>query len=74
LEIDMRVKEALLPDANINTYYDPPPIGIRSFDWAAIDLATYGGEPTDPIGWGATEQEAIDELVWRLLELKDENK
>lgn len=67
----MRVKEMLLPDIpqfNIATYYDPPPIGIRSCDWAAIDADTYGGEPTDPIGWGATEQEAIDDLVWRLLD------
>ena len=37
-----------------------PPIPLRQFDWSA----TYDGyEPGDPIGWGKTEQDAIDDLV-----------
>jgi len=40
-----------------------PPIPIRKFDWSAIDDRRYGGEPSDPVGWGATEQEAIDDLL-----------
>jgi hypothetical protein len=37
-----------------------PPIPSRQFDWCAI---YEGYEPGDPIGWGLTEQEAIDDLV-----------
>lgn len=37
-----------------------PPIGIRCFDWAA----TYDNyEPGHSVGHGATEQEAISDLV-----------
>lgn len=36
-----------------------PPIPIRQFDWSAVD-DNY--EPGCPIGYGATEQEAIDDL------------
>jgi len=65
-----RIKD-LLPEADIRTYYDPPPIPIRGCDWCAIDYSTYGGDEGDPIGFGETEQEAVAELVERLLELKD---
>lgn len=40
----------------IITKYDPTPIPIRDFDWCAHD-DDY--EPGLPIGWGATEAEAI---------------
>ena len=50
----------------IITKYDPPPIPIRQFDWSAIDDDTY--EPGCPIGWGATEQEAINDLLEKLNE------
>ena len=50
------------------TEYDPPPIPTRQFDWSAIDDDTY--EPGCPIGWGATEQEAIDDLLEKLNEHK----
>ena len=43
----------------IITSYDYPPIPIRSCDWSAV---TDDYEPGDPIGRGATEQEAIDDL------------
>jgi hypothetical protein len=49
----------------ISTSYDPPPIPIRSFDWMAVDDDTYDG-PGSPIGLGATEQEAIADLLDQL--------
>lgn len=49
-----------LPD--IITYYDPKPIPLRRYDWSA---ARDGYEPGDPIGWGATEAEAIEDLMER---------
>ena len=45
----------------IRTEYDPKPIGRRDSDWTAVDDETYDG-PGSPIGTGATEQEAIDDL------------
>jgi hypothetical protein len=42
-----------------------PPIPDRSFDWSAIDSSTYAGEGS-PQGRGATEQEAIDDLLQQL--------
>ncbi|MFA6984609.1 MAG: hypothetical protein WC213_00185 [Arenimonas sp.] len=46
----------------IVTNYVYPPIPIRQFDWSAIDDDTYDGEGC-LIGYGATEQEAIDDLL-----------
>ena len=43
----------------IITEYANPPIPIRTWDWSAV---FYGYEPGEPIGWGSTEQEAIDDL------------
>lgn len=44
----------------INTHHEFPPIPIRQFDWCA----TFDGyEPGEPIGWGATEAEAIADLL-----------
>lgn len=55
---------------NINTSYDPPPIPIRKFDWRATLDGYDPGEPDgegsyhggDPIGYGATKEEAVAEL------------
>jgi hypothetical protein len=47
----------------IKTDFVYPPIPIRQFDWNAIDDRHYGGDESDPIGRGATEQEAIDDLM-----------
>lgn len=44
----------------IKTSYDFPPIPIRSMDWSAIDDDTY--DLGSPMGHGATEQEAIEDL------------
>ena len=47
----------------IHTDHIFPPIPIRDRDWCAtVD----GYEPGDPIGWGATEQDAIDDLMDQL--------
>jgi hypothetical protein len=44
----------------INTEYWPKPIPPRQFDWAAT-FDEY--EPGGPIGYGRTEQAAIDDLL-----------
>ena len=51
----------------IVTNYDPKPIPIRGFDWSAVDDATYDGEGC-PIGYGATEAEAVADLLEQLEE------
>lgn len=53
---------------NIRTSYDYPPIPVRQFDWSAIDDDTYDGadDSSCPIGHGATEADAIDDLMDQL--------
>lgn len=46
-------------ERKIITEFVYPPIPIRSFDWSAV---FDGYEPDEPIGWGATEAEAIADL------------
>jgi hypothetical protein len=48
----------------IKTFYDPPSIPMRCSDWSAIDDDTYDYD--QPVGYGATEQEAIEDLLWKL--------
>lgn len=48
----------------IKTHYDFPPIPLRSLDWSAIDDDTY--EPGGNVGRGATEAEAIQDLLEQL--------
>lgn len=44
----------------VNTVHVNPPIPLRQYDWSA----TFDGyEPGDSIGFGETEQEAIDWLI-----------
>jgi hypothetical protein len=43
----------------IHTLYSPAPIPLRCYDWSAVE-DDY--EPGKPIGYGATEQEAIADL------------
>ena len=52
----------------IVTEYVNPPIPIRSMDWIAYDDDTYCGcgECHCPLGSGATEQEAINDLLEQL--------
>lgn len=49
----------------VRTHNEYPPIPCRKFDWCATD-DNY--EPGCAIGWGATEQEAIEDL---LLEIEE---
>lgn len=58
---------------NIRTTHEFPPIPIRSMDWSAIDDDTYdvdcdqdGFFSNSPIGRGATEAEAIADLMAQL--------
>jgi hypothetical protein len=43
----------------IETHFDPKPIPTARFDWCAT---FQGYEPGCPVGWGATEAEAINNL------------
>ena len=45
--------------SNIVTSFNPPPIPARNFDWNAY---VEGYEPGDPLGYGSTEEEAIQNL------------
>lgn len=51
------------------THYDPKPIPVREFDWSAVFDGYDGGDidevtpSRDPIGYGRTEREAIDDLM-----------
>lgn len=49
----------------IVTDYWAKPIPLRQFDWSAIDDDTYDGaeDSNCPVGYGATEQQAIDDLL-----------
>ena len=49
----------------IITFYSPTPMPIRNFDWSAV---TSNYEEGDPIGFGATEAEAIADLREQLEE------
>ena len=58
----------------IHTSFDYPPIPVRSFDWSAVtdnydcDCDQDGFFSSCPIGHGATEQEAINDLIEQLRE------
>jgi hypothetical protein len=59
----------------ISTHYVNPPIPTRNCDWCAVDDDTYdGAEDAHPdariIGYGATEQEAIADLMAQLKEIE----
>jgi hypothetical protein len=49
---------------NIKTENVRPPIPTRALDWQAWDDDTY--EPGCPLGEGATEEEAIADLLEKL--------
>lgn len=51
----------------IATSYDALPIPNRNYDWKAWDSDTYCcPECQSPVGLGATEQDAIDDLMEKL--------
>lgn len=49
-----------MSDRPIITEYDPPPIPLRQWDFNA---RREGSDEGDPIGYGATEDEAIANLL-----------
>lgn len=49
----------MIEAADIVATYSPPPIPVRSFDWSAV---TDNYEPGDPIGYGYTRDQAIQDL------------
>jgi hypothetical protein len=51
----------------IITRYEPKPIPISKFDWTAV-LDDY--DLGSPAGWGATEAEAINDLINQLGEVR----
>ena len=57
----------------IRTDFIYPPIPNRSFDWQAIDEDTYDGAENShcPIGHGASEAEAIADLLEQIAERED---
>lgn len=51
----------------IITNFDYPPIPVRKFDWSAVLDGYDGAEDShDPIGRGATEKEAVADLIEQL--------
>lgn len=52
----------------IRTDYVYPPIPDRRFDWSAVDDDTYDGAEDShcPIGRGATEAEAVADLLQQI--------
>lgn len=56
----------------IKTEYICPPIPDRRHDWSAIDDSTYDGAEDSAnrhqVGYGATEQEAIADLLCQIEE------
>lgn len=55
-------RAATLAKIRVRTEHVYPPIPIRDYDWSAVDDNTYDG-PGNPIGWGRTEQAAINDLI-----------
>ena len=53
----------------IRTEYVYPPVPFRNADWSAVDDDTYDGaeDSNCPIGRGATERDAINDLVAQLV-------
>jgi hypothetical protein len=57
-----------MSEKKIITTHDWPPIPIRNYDWSAVREDYNAG---DLIGYGSTEQEAIDDLKIQESELND---
>lgn len=52
-----------MTERKIITMFNEPPVPSRHWDWQATEV---GYDRGDPIGYGATEQEAIDNLLYQL--------
>lgn len=64
-------------EVTLSTVFEYPPIPIRSMDWSCVDDDTYDASfegsdesgdqwKSSPVGRGATEQEAIQDLLEQL--------
>ena len=53
---------------NIRVVYIYPPIPSRDFDYAVYDDNTYEGDPSQVVGYGATEEAAIQDFLTRMEE------
>lgn len=56
----------------ITVEYVRPPIGIRGFDYCATFADSYA--PGEPQGYGATRQDAIDDLIDKALLIESEKE
>lgn len=62
----------IISGVKIYTNHDYPPIPVRSMDWSAVtddyeaESDSEGWWSTHPVGHGATEQEAIADLIEQL--------
>lgn len=57
----------------IITHFEYPPIPVRCFDWSAV-TENYDGAPDagwQPIGRGATEAEAVADLLEQIADRED---
>lgn len=62
---------------NLRTIYDPPPIPERQFDWQCYDEDSYDGAEdagalAHCLGFGLTEQAAIDNWYSQWCELRND--
>lgn len=48
--------------------FEYPPVPVRGWDWMAY---VEGREECGPQGWGATRQQAVDDLLERIEEEED---
>lgn len=65
----------LINGVKVSTSFDYPPIPVRELDWSAVDDDTYDADCDEdgffsicPVGHGATEQEAINDLMVQIEE------
>lgn len=65
---DMRSMAELHLGKKIVTSHVYPPIPIRSWDWCAYPD---GEEELGHYGWGATEAEAVEELIISLRDIQE---
>ena len=52
-----------------------PPIPVRNYDWRAYDDDTYDGNTShSPVGYGATREEAIEDLKGQLKDAEEDHR
>ena len=65
-------RAAILSRIKVRTEHVYPPIPVRDYDWSAIDDDSYDGAHDSAtrhqIGYGRTEQAAINDLVQQISE------